>query len=251
MENLPTGQAGKKSKYLKYAIGEIALVVIGILIALQINTWNENRKIKRENYFLSKRLLNEVNKNIVSFDVSFTSLEKINTSTIQTLSLITEDYKTANATLIDSLIYNILITPRNHFFTAVLDEALSTGKISLFKNDTLKQIIYTIPTSINEIKEEEKGIDIDINEKMVPFLYENISLRAVDSKFSEFGKKIGRSNLKPSDNRVILKNRKFENILDNKYYLTQRLLSRYNLLQKDFVKLQHLLLDNLKHGTIF
>lgn len=34
----------KLSKYLRYAIGEIALVVIGILIALQINTWNEGRK---------------------------------------------------------------------------------------------------------------------------------------------------------------------------------------------------------------
>ena len=35
---------GKTTKYLKYAIGEIVLVVIGILIALQINNWNENRK---------------------------------------------------------------------------------------------------------------------------------------------------------------------------------------------------------------
>ena len=34
----------KTGKYLKYAIGEIVLVVIGILIALQINTWNENKK---------------------------------------------------------------------------------------------------------------------------------------------------------------------------------------------------------------
>ncbi len=34
----------KMSKYFKYAIGEIVLVVIGILIALQINNWNENRK---------------------------------------------------------------------------------------------------------------------------------------------------------------------------------------------------------------
>lgn len=34
---------GKTGKYLKYAIGEIILVVIGILIALQINNWNENR----------------------------------------------------------------------------------------------------------------------------------------------------------------------------------------------------------------
>ncbi|NNF33992.1 MAG: hypothetical protein HKN68_07780, partial [Saprospiraceae bacterium] len=34
----------KSSKYFKYAIGEILLVVIGILIALQVNNWNENRK---------------------------------------------------------------------------------------------------------------------------------------------------------------------------------------------------------------
>jgi len=35
---------GKTGKYLKYAIGEVVLVVIGILIALSINTWNEQRK---------------------------------------------------------------------------------------------------------------------------------------------------------------------------------------------------------------
>jgi len=35
---------GRASKYLLYAIGEIALVVIGILIALQVNNWNEERK---------------------------------------------------------------------------------------------------------------------------------------------------------------------------------------------------------------
>jgi hypothetical protein len=38
----------KFSKYLAYAIGEILLVVIGILIALQINTWNESRKLQIE-----------------------------------------------------------------------------------------------------------------------------------------------------------------------------------------------------------
>mgnify|MGYP003642309183 CR=1 FL=1 len=43
----------KTGKYFKYAIGEILLVVIGILIALQINTWNENRKLDeiKENYY--------------------------------------------------------------------------------------------------------------------------------------------------------------------------------------------------------
>ena len=44
---------GKTGKYFKYAIGEIVLVVIGILIALQINNWNENRKSdeNRQDYY--------------------------------------------------------------------------------------------------------------------------------------------------------------------------------------------------------
>ena len=36
--------SGATSKYLLYAIGEVALVVVGILIALQINNWNEGKK---------------------------------------------------------------------------------------------------------------------------------------------------------------------------------------------------------------
>jgi len=44
----------KFSKYLLYAVGEIVLVVIGILIALQINNWNESRKQSiSENAFIT------------------------------------------------------------------------------------------------------------------------------------------------------------------------------------------------------
>ena len=44
----------KTGKYFKYAIGEIVLVVIGILIALQINNWNENRlKLNKESAILA------------------------------------------------------------------------------------------------------------------------------------------------------------------------------------------------------
>ena len=49
----------KTGKYFKYAIGEIILVVIGILIALQINNWNEHRKLKLKDLQLCKELLND------------------------------------------------------------------------------------------------------------------------------------------------------------------------------------------------
>lgn len=59
--------------YLRYAIGEIILVVIGILIALQINNWNENRKVQKQEIQIytelksdllqtKKEILNTVNK---------------------------------------------------------------------------------------------------------------------------------------------------------------------------------------------
>jgi len=47
-------------KYARYAIGEIVLVVIGILIALQINTWNEERKEKIKAKVYTDKLINDI-----------------------------------------------------------------------------------------------------------------------------------------------------------------------------------------------
>ena len=38
----------KPAKYLKYAVGEVLLVMIGILLALQVNNWNEGRKVDQQ-----------------------------------------------------------------------------------------------------------------------------------------------------------------------------------------------------------
>lgn len=55
---------GKTSKYFKYAVGEILLVVIGILIALQINTWNQNRQDRIQKQQILVQLLNEYTNNL-------------------------------------------------------------------------------------------------------------------------------------------------------------------------------------------
>ena len=57
-------EKNKTGKYFKYAIGEIVLVVIGILIALQINNWNEGNKhqLRTENLIL--RLEKQISQNI-------------------------------------------------------------------------------------------------------------------------------------------------------------------------------------------
>ena len=56
---------GKTGKYLKYAFGEIVLVVIGILIALQINNWNEERKLDNRKQEYYSQLLDDLNSDII------------------------------------------------------------------------------------------------------------------------------------------------------------------------------------------
>ncbi len=66
---------GKTGKYLKYAIGEIVLVVIGILIALQINNANENRKINETKKEYYRQILLDLNKEIDNINSRITFLD--------------------------------------------------------------------------------------------------------------------------------------------------------------------------------
>ena len=68
-------ETGKTTKYFKYAIGEIILVVIGILIALQINNWNENRKAKTSEVVLVKQLLEDAKTDSIFFNDRIQSLK--------------------------------------------------------------------------------------------------------------------------------------------------------------------------------
>ena len=61
-------QENKMGKYFKYAIGEILLVVIGILIALQINNWNEDKKTKFQAQNYRKTIVNDLVLDTVSIN---------------------------------------------------------------------------------------------------------------------------------------------------------------------------------------
>ena len=77
------------SKYLIYAIGEIVLVVIGILIALQINNWNENEKIKTEERILITGLIQNIENDIRSLK----SLKKRDSIFIDAIRILLSAFK--------------------------------------------------------------------------------------------------------------------------------------------------------------
>lgn len=130
----------RTKKYLLYAIGEIILVVIGILIALQINNWNENRKsAKQENLYL-KRLLSENKEDINTFTSNIADLNK-GIETIEDLSKALNANETSQQELIDAAndffgygsIYPIFTSS-----TSTFDDLSSTGNLKDIKNSELR-----------------------------------------------------------------------------------------------------------------
>jgi Family of unknown function (DUF6090) len=127
----------KTGKYLKYAIGEIILVVIGILIALQINNANEARKerAKEVNYLqnLKSDLISEIKNNEQFIDYRYNKAQACSDLLNGTEPNTIEDVKVFTETFETVFIWNTFEPNQNTF-----KELLSSGNLSLIKNDSIK-----------------------------------------------------------------------------------------------------------------
>lgn len=124
---------GNWSEYLKYAIGEIALVVIGILIALQINNWNENVKLaksEKQLYANIKRQLLE-DKSIIEASIEF------NNRFINQYQYAIKQIKEKDQQNLDSLAVisvNLLEYSDYHKESNIFSLLVGSGEIKLIKN---------------------------------------------------------------------------------------------------------------------
>jgi hypothetical protein len=131
------------SKYLLYAIGEILLVVIGIVIALQINIWNENRIDKRVEQSYITRLLQENKKDLASFTGEISRLQKHN-SIILSLSEVFKDSDSRDSLLVKRVEeYVVFGTLYPNFVPSVstYEDLSSTGNLSLISDTELREKI--------------------------------------------------------------------------------------------------------------
>ena len=166
---------GKTGKYFKYAFGEIILVVIGILIAIQINNWNESKndiiyenKVLNEILTALKRdsLLTEgIKTRVQRRDTAIANLIKyIKSGVVETDSIFIKNLKDANT--------GIKISFDNGAY-----EALKSKGLEFIRNETLRsQIvnIYEVHFPRNEIFGDEKRTDYIIGkiEKELEILYD-------------------------------------------------------------------------------
>jgi len=130
------------TKYMIYALGELLLVVIGILIALQINNWNqENHDINEESKYL-RALIEEADASILSLnhqnDIGEKKLEAIN-FIIRTLD---HKLKEINSDSLNWALGKTMFLSQFQVFNTTYSELKSSGKLGLIRSDSIrKQLI--------------------------------------------------------------------------------------------------------------
>ena len=169
----------KFSKYVLYAIGEIILVVIGILLALQINNWNEERQNQKEAHKILLQLKNEfeTNNELVdsSIEVHRTRLKAVEgfiDGFNPTLKLSPDSLKT----LVSDLGSDWKYEPIKN----IVESVSSSGKINLIENDSVIQAIHYWGTALNKYDHLYRSQDDLFNKNILPILIENYPLLEFD-----------------------------------------------------------------------
>jgi hypothetical protein len=130
-------------KYLQDALGEVILVMIGILLALQVNNWNENRKDRIKEQAVLQELHKDFSQNLEAFqivkqrqlstlnsgDIVFRNLDKLHLEA-------SRDSVFRNAT---SMFGGYPYHPSN----GVVESLINSGAFSLIRNDTLRKYLVS------------------------------------------------------------------------------------------------------------
>lgn len=168
----------KAIKYTRYAIGEIVLVVIGILIALSINNWNENRKERLQEATLLKQLLVDFNSNLEQLDQKIGMRKDFMISSKRLFKYI--DYPELRNK--DSIDYYLVKTLPYATFDPIINDLAGSGELSLIKNIELKQAFTRWTSEISDVIEDEVIWKNYRNDIYFPFLVENYQLRSIRNK---------------------------------------------------------------------
>ena len=202
--------------YSRYALGEIVLVVIGILIALQINNWNEERKSRQEEKDILKSVKLDFVNAIKECEENNEFRTRILTATRELYSIMRGKAHDYSEDQLDSIIAVLLINPTYNSQTGSLEVLFNSGKINMIQDPEIKEALMLWPQVVEDIKEDEVYSSEHLRYELYPFIRKYISVKDVNAQVDYKNLKMFEDlNSSPfaSDYESLFGNIEFEGIL--------------------------------------
>ncbi|MDT0641821.1 DUF6090 family protein [Zunongwangia sp. F363] len=204
----------KFSNYLLYATGEVFLIVMGILIALALNNWNQNRIIKEKEHFYLEGLKGEfkrskykleklIDVNRLNYEESIKLAEQLDNAPQEI------EEQELSGLLYNSLSYEIAYNPNN----SLLNELINSGGLEDISNPELRMYLTNWESVIQSIHRQENSLRIQREKILDMFRADSGSIRTIfdhTGVSAEMGFKKKEDNF---SNMNILVSREFENNL--------------------------------------
>jgi len=147
----PLIESGSVRKYLLFAIGEILLVMIGILLALQVNNWN----IQRQERILEDQYLNRLRQELLENMESIDSQRKWEKNQESSARLLLSSLNISQSNVTSQTLSKAIIrsgwTHNRDLITKVLDELVIGGNIRYIRNSQLREKLKDLRTYIDQM----------------------------------------------------------------------------------------------------
>ena len=238
----------KTGKYFKYAIGEIVLVVIGILIALQINNWNQQRIQNNEEQLALRNLKQDFEYNYNTLD-SVLALNKKNIALQFDILNHTGNKPKPNSEFEFNVLLNALsdtkeFLPRNSY----LNDLVNSGSLGIINNQVLRNKLSSWNSVFDNIKQQEAQV-LSSTDRVSTMIIEKGSWLNADAASTSA---TVTNNLFPNsgfdiDNRDLLNELEFENNTENTIYQNDKLKQRQEIGLQLITELLELLEKEIKY----
>lgn len=212
-----SSQPGKGSAftaYLTYAIGEIILVVIGILLAVALNNWSETRKDREAEQVLLKSLFKEMTSNQEELVKAMSYHKRSEDATKKLTAIYSGDYHQYPPHTLDSLFAEVqwawTFDPR----LGVLNSIKTTGKLNIIRNPKIQSFVSSFEEEANDSREEALTIKTLILTQFMPLVNQYISANERDKYL---GVKINPTKFK-SDYEGLFNDRAIESLIGYIYF---------------------------------
>ncbi|PWK17763.1 DUF6090 family protein [Xanthomarina spongicola] len=170
------------SKYILYAIGEIILVVIGILIALQINNTNEANKARVKELHYLKNIKTDLLLNIDNINSFIETRE----TKIKSANIVLEYYEgkpLSNLNDFNKNILNVYIWHKFYQINNTFLELTNSGNLATISNDSIKNGLLNIDALYKELKGEEEHYRFDTEVLLYEPSFNVLDLNPLTKKF--------------------------------------------------------------------
>ena len=231
------------TKYLVYAIGEIFLVVIGILIAVQVNNWNNQRLDQQKEKILLKNLNEEFVKNREVLNRILPISKSALNANLNLLQLC--EFPNANIPLpqIDSLFDESFNHPPFDAPHPVFQEIMNFGKLDRLSDPILKEKLYEWQDNLNRLQMDHNKLESWTDNQLHPFLIKHVSYKnwGVVSGSTDRKKRSRLTN----DYNAIFESLEFENLIENKIFWINKICDR----QQEFIEVSEEIIEASSSGS--